>query len=40
MLVLSCTLIFACKNGTLKQNTQVKYKPRRVVRLICHHALV
>jgi len=26
MLVLSCTLIFACKNSALKQNTQVKVK--------------
>jgi len=29
ILVLSCTLLFACKNDALKQNTQVKvkYKP-------------
>jgi len=27
MLILSCTLLFACKNDKVKRNTQVKYKP-------------
>jgi hypothetical protein len=29
ILILSCTLLFACKNGKAKRNTQVKvkYKP-------------
>jgi hypothetical protein len=29
ILILSCTLLFACKNDTVKRNTQVKvkYKP-------------
>jgi hypothetical protein len=31
MLILSCTLLFACKNGKVKRNTQVKVKYKSAV---------